>query len=108
MALQAMQSKREELNGAAFLSRDPAATMHVGMARTVYILCLGLLIVALFGFGPDEAWGKPGGSPRRLAEVSAHPLDGPAGVYAKIPARDEYGRDQLAMFRAWNPDPVGH
>jgi hypothetical protein len=28
-------------------------------------------------------------------------------VYAKIPARDEFGRDQLAMFRVWNPDPVG-
>jgi peptidoglycan LD-endopeptidase CwlK len=83
--------------------------MHVDMARTVYVLCLGLLIVALFGFGPDdEAWGKPGGSPRRPAEVSASPLDGPAGVYARVPARDEYGRDQLAMFRAWNPDPVGN
>ena len=33
---------------------------------------------------------------------------GPGGVYANIPPRDEHGRDQLAMFRAWNPDPVGH
>ena len=35
-------------------------------------------------------------------------LYGPGGVYAKIPARDEFGRDQLAMFREWNPDPVGN
>jgi peptidoglycan LD-endopeptidase CwlK len=78
------------------------------MARNVCSLCLGLLIVAIFGLGPDDkAWGKPGGSPRGPAAVSANPLDGP-GVYARIPARDEYGRDQLAMFRAWNPDPVGN
>jgi hypothetical protein len=32
---------------------------------------------------------------------------GPRGIYARIPERDEFGRDQLAMFRAWNPDPVG-
>jgi hypothetical protein len=34
-------------------------------------------------------------------------LDGPGGIYARIPVRDEFGRDQLAMFRAWNPDPIG-
>jgi hypothetical protein len=34
-------------------------------------------------------------------------LYGPSGVYARIPARDEFGRDQLSMFRAWNPDPIG-
>ncbi|MCU4180187.1 M15 family metallopeptidase [Bosea sp. BH3] len=33
---------------------------------------------------------------------------GPGGVYAKIPIYDEFGRDQIAMFRAWNPDPVGN
>jgi peptidoglycan L-alanyl-D-glutamate endopeptidase CwlK len=32
---------------------------------------------------------------------------GPGGVYASIPARDDRGRDQIAMFREWNPDPVG-
>lgn len=32
---------------------------------------------------------------------------GPGGVYARIPPRDEFGRDQLAMFLHWNPDPVG-
>lgn len=30
------------------------------------------------------------------------------GVYARIPIRDEFGRDQIPMFRSWNPDPVGH
>jgi len=79
------------------------------MARNVCSLGLGLLIVALVGLDPDhQAWGKPSGSPQRPTEVSAHPLDGPSGVYARIPARDEHGRDQLAMFRAWNPDPVAH
>lgn len=39
------------------------------------------------------------------ASVEAH---GPNGVYANIPERDDRGRDQLAMFRAWNPDPIGN
>ena len=78
------------------------------MAQTVCSLCLGLLIMAISGFGPgDQAWGKLGGSPRNPADVVAHPF-GALGVYARIPARDEYGRDQLAMFRAWNSDPVGN
>jgi hypothetical protein len=38
--------------------------------------------------------------------MSGNPLYGLGGVYARIPARDEFGRDQLAMFRAWNPSPV--
>jgi len=33
---------------------------------------------------------------------------GPGGVYARIPVFDEFGRDQIAMFRAWNSDPVGN
>jgi hypothetical protein len=32
---------------------------------------------------------------------------GPHDVYANIPVRDDRGRDQIAMFREWNPDPVG-
>jgi hypothetical protein len=28
------------------------------------------------------------------------------GVYGRIPVKDELGRDQRAMFRTWNPDPV--
>lgn len=30
------------------------------------------------------------------------------GVYARIPIRDERGRDQIPMFRSWNPDPIGN
>ncbi|HEY5793641.1 MAG TPA: M15 family metallopeptidase [Bosea sp. (in: a-proteobacteria)] len=29
-------------------------------------------------------------------------------VYALIPPYDEFGRDQISMFLAWNPDPVGN
>jgi peptidoglycan LD-endopeptidase CwlK len=39
-------------------------------------------------------------------QVAGMPF-GPGEVYANIPRRDEFGRDQLAMFRLWNPDPVG-
>ncbi len=31
-----------------------------------------------------------------------------SGVYARIPVYDEFGREQIPMFRAWNPDPVGN
>ena len=41
-----------------------------------------------------------------IKDVAGNPLHGPGGVYARIPERDEFGRDQLAMFRTWNPDPV--
>lgn len=34
--------------------------------------------------------------------------EGPGDVYANIPPVDDRGRDQLAMFRAWNPDPIGN
>lgn len=43
--------------------------------------------------------------------AAAWPLDGrfgPNGVYAAIPPVDDRGRDQLSMFRAWNPDPLGN
>lgn len=33
---------------------------------------------------------------------------GPGHVYARIPEKDDRGRDQRPMFRAWNPDPVGN
>lgn len=79
------------------------------MTRNVRSLHLRLPIVVLLGFGPNAAaQGATGIGSRLLPDIPAHLLSGPGGVYAKIPARDEYGRDQLAMFRAWNPDPVGH
>jgi peptidoglycan L-alanyl-D-glutamate endopeptidase CwlK len=30
------------------------------------------------------------------------------GAYARIPVHDEFGREQIPMFRAWNPDPVAN
>jgi peptidoglycan LD-endopeptidase CwlK len=51
---------------------------------------------------------EPCGAPSRPLGASDLGHDGPCGVYAKIPTQDEYGRDQLAMFRRWNPDPVGN
>jgi hypothetical protein len=69
------------------------------MPRHLRFIRLGWLIVALFGIGLDA-------SAQEQRDVGANPLHGPGGVYAKIPPRDEFGRDQLAMFRAWNSDPV--
>lgn len=45
-----------------------------------------------------------------LADAShAQPKSQLAGaIYDRIPAYDEFGRDQIAMFRAWNPDPIGN
>ena len=38
--------------------------------------------------------------------AAAEQRQGP-DAYARVPARDEFGRDQHAMFRIWNRDPVG-
>jgi peptidoglycan LD-endopeptidase CwlK len=66
-----------------------------------------LLIAALVGFGPDAGvQAEPSAGSRTPPSISADRLDRPGSVYARIPARDEYGRDQLAMFRVWNSDPV--
>jgi peptidoglycan LD-endopeptidase CwlK len=79
------------------------------MLRIALFVRLGLLSIALFSFGPHAgAQSQPGSRSQPSPDEPGHPLYGPSGVYAKIPARDEFGRDQLAMFRAWNPDPVGN
>jgi peptidoglycan L-alanyl-D-glutamate endopeptidase CwlK len=79
------------------------------MMKRIRSLWLGvstivLLIVSLAA----EAGSGPKVAPERSQVPSSELFCGPEGVYAKIPARDEFGRDQLAMFRAWNPDPVGN
>lgn len=73
-------------------------------------LRLGLLGIALFCCGlHGEAHGQPGNGWWASPAVFGHPLPyGPGGVYARIPAKDEFGRDQLAMFREWNPDPLAN
>lgn len=79
------------------------------MARIVVFLRLGALGIALLACCLDAgARAEPGVGPPQSPDVPDNPLVGPGGVYARIPARDEYGRDQLAMFRVWNPDPVGN
>jgi len=73
-------------------------------------LPLGLLGIALFccGLG-GEAHGQPGSRWRASPAVFGDSqLYGPGGIYARIPAIDEFGRDQLAMFREWNPDPLAN
>jgi peptidoglycan LD-endopeptidase CwlK len=78
------------------------------MMQHARFLRLGLLIVAPLCFGPNAAARHEHGSSLGSGpDHSLQLLSGPGGVYAKIPARDEFGRDQLAMFRTWNPDPLG-
>jgi hypothetical protein len=68
-----------------------------------------LVVLAFLGLVLD-APAKVGPGPRAArAPMAAGPQTyGPGEVYASIPAKDEFGRDQLAMFREWNPDPVGN
>jgi len=79
------------------------------MTRTLLSPYLWALGIALLGYGPDGGvQAGPGSGSRVSPDASANALYGSGGVYAKIPARDEFGRDQLAMFLAWNPDPIGN
>jgi len=61
--------------------------------RTHRLAPLCLALIGLSSAGP--AHGQPGTTPA-------------SGVYARIPVSDEFGREQIPMFRAWNPDPVGN
>ncbi|MGX5737084.1 hypothetical protein [Bosea thiooxidans] len=56
------------------------------------LIPIGLALVSLAL--ADGAHGEPGAS-------SA------SDVYARIPIHDELGREQIPMFRIWNPDPLG-
>ncbi|MBA1155644.1 M15 family metallopeptidase [Microvirga mediterraneensis] len=78
------------------------------MIQKASSVCVVLFGLVLSGSSPD-AWAQaePGGDPHGFPNAIDPSLHGPGGVYAKIPARDDLGRDQLVMFRAWNPDPVG-
>lgn len=79
------------------------------MTRPRHSFRLELVVAALLCLGGNAAARPDDGADRRTAsDRSYQAVYGPEGVYAKIPARDEFGRDQLAMFRAWNPDPVGN
>jgi len=77
------------------------------MIQKASAVCLVVFGLACFGLSPNaRAQSVATGDPQGL-NVTASSLYGPGDVYAKIPARDDLGRDQLVMFRAWNPDPVG-
>lgn len=71
------------------------------MARFLFSLRLWALAVALLGCGLDAgAQADPDGGSLPTLDVSGNPRKGPGDVYARVPATDEFGRDQLAMFRA--------
>ena len=79
------------------------------MAAIVRSPRLGWLIAIFFGLVLQAAaWDESGVGPRSSPYAPNRALNGPGGVYANIPERDEFGRDQLAMFHKWNPDPVGN
>jgi peptidoglycan L-alanyl-D-glutamate endopeptidase CwlK len=73
-------------------------------------LQFGLLLVALFGVVPrtvaQDAVAVVGWPAAN--ETSNSPFYGPGDVYANIPKKDDRGRDQITMFREWNPDPLGN
>jgi peptidoglycan L-alanyl-D-glutamate endopeptidase CwlK len=97
------------LHSSAFLWHHPAATVQAAMLRYLRFFCFRLLGVTLVSFVPYAGvHAEPCGAPSRPLKTPDRGLNGPGGVYATIPAQDEYGRDQLAMFRSWNPDPVGN
>jgi hypothetical protein len=80
----------------------PKAEHHraamLGNARSIRH---GLLIVGLCRFGLDaEDQDQPDGKPRTFPDGCGKPCYEPNGIYARMPARGDYGRDQLAMFLA--------
>jgi hypothetical protein len=80
------------------------------MTPTLRFLRFGLLAAAFYVTGPSvvakDAYAAK--DSRTEADAALSPPFGPREVYANIPLKDEFGRDQMAMFRAWNPDPVGN
>ncbi|HEX2554740.1 MAG TPA: M15 family metallopeptidase [Microvirga sp.] len=64
--------------------------------RLILVCSLVLAVLTVADVRAADRGGRPGAAD-----------GGPGGVYANIPPRDEFGRDQLAMFREWNPDPIG-
>ena len=82
--------------------RSLFAGAGAGLAR------IGLAAVLIAGMASAALAQRATDAARRHRDAAPVALYGPGNVYAKIPPKDEYGRDQLAMFRAWNPDPIGN
>src|SRR5215213_7632759 len=79
------------------------------MIALTNVFRLGSLVIALTGLISDAgAKDEVGPSAPIPLKASSTGLYGPDDVYANIPAKDEFGRDQLEMFRTWNPDPLGN
>ncbi|MCG7393253.1 M15 family metallopeptidase [Microvirga sp. ACRRW] len=94
------------LQGAGDISIRPFA-WAVKLLR--HSLRFGVLIAALLGVGANAVAQQNGDVGQRAAAGHSYQsIFRPEGIYAKIPERDDQGRDQRAMFRAWNPDPVGN
>jgi peptidoglycan L-alanyl-D-glutamate endopeptidase CwlK len=81
---------------AAFLSSHSVATLRPVMSHCAPIDRLMRISVLLMGLVLASAsLGQPNSN--RASRV-----------YDRIPVYDEHGREQIPMFRAWNPDPVGN
>lgn len=80
----------------------------VAMVVIARSLLLCLIVAAFVGLaGPVLAQDGSGVAASGPVKAANDTPVGSDDVYANIPAKDEYGRDQLAMFRDWNPDPLG-
>ena len=79
------------------------------MSSMAFLLRIGLVLAAITA-GPPIAVAEDGLTALTVIpgrHVSAGGVYGPGDVYANIPEKDDRGRDQIAMFREWNPDPLG-
>lgn len=72
------------------------------MSLALRFRCSTFTVAVILGLSQSTLAGEWSGAP---VEASSSRY-GPGAVYARIPEKDEFGRDQLAMFRLWNPDPV--
>jgi peptidoglycan L-alanyl-D-glutamate endopeptidase CwlK len=71
-------------------------------------LPMAMLLVGSLGIAPEGFAKDAFAAASSAAPDVPHRLSGPDDVYANIPPRDDRGRDQIAMFREWNPDPKGN
>ena len=76
----------------------------INCSRRLGLLMVAFVILAFDALANEGSSMAQRGSP----DITNSRLYGPGDVYANIPVKDEFGRDQLAMFRMWNPDPVAY
>ncbi|MGO4389460.1 M15 family metallopeptidase [Microvirga sp. 2YAF29] len=101
--------KRGRVNGSRGADDSPIRLFAWAVTRLRHLFRLGVFIAALLCVGVNAVAQHNGYAGQRAATGHSYQsIYGPNGIYAKIPERDDYGRDQLAMFRTWNPDPMGN